>query len=143
MRTPFKKCVQLKKRLEEFSPSSLFVDILFCLITQYYFFLVNNDLIFAPIFLKKFPIARQAVFIPLPIAVKPFFKATPKSANVFFLTANQKIANPPIPEFVAQFPLSGKDHIVVSSNLNLSGVSLITIAPFFFAHYTSAIFICL
>ena len=47
---------------------------------------MNNDLIFAPIFLKKFP-----------IAMKPFFKATPKSAKVFFLIANQKIANPPIP----------------------------------------------
>ena len=46
------------------------------------------------------------------------------------------------PEGVAQFPRSGKDHIVVSSNLNLSGVSLITIAPFFFAHYTSTLFIC-
>ena len=43
-------------------------------------------MIFALRFLKKFP-----------IAVKPFFKATPKSAKVFFLTANQKIANPPIP----------------------------------------------
>ena len=29
-----------------------------------------------------------------------------------------------------------------SSNLNLSGASLITIAPFFFAHYTSTLFIC-
>ena len=47
---------------------------------------MNNALIFAPRVLKKFP-----------IAVKPFFNATPKSANVFFLTANQKIANPPIP----------------------------------------------
>ncbi len=47
---------------------------------------MNNALIFAPRFLKK-----------LPIAVKPFFKAAPKSANVFFLIANQKIANPPIP----------------------------------------------
>ena len=36
------------------------------------------------------------------------------------------------PECVAQFPLSGKDHIVVSSNLNLSGASLIKISPFFF-----------
>lgn len=35
-------------------------------------------------------------------------------------------------ECVAQFPLSGKDHIVVSSNLNLSGVSLIRNSPFFF-----------
>ena len=36
------------------------------------------------------------------------------------------------PECVAQFPLSGKDHIVVFSNLNLSGASLIKISPFFF-----------
>lgn len=36
------------------------------------------------------------------------------------------------PECVAQFPLSGKDHIVVSSNLNLSGDSLIRNSPFFF-----------
>ena len=46
------------------------------------------------------------------------------------------------PECVAQFPLSGKDHIVVSSNLNLSGASLIKISPSFFAHYTSVVFIC-
>lgn len=43
------------------------------------------------------PIARQAVFMPLPIAVKPFFNATPKSAKVFFLTENHRTANPPIP----------------------------------------------
>lgn len=36
------------------------------------------------------------------------------------------------PECVAQFPLSGKDHIVVSSNLNLSGASIIKTSPFFF-----------
>lgn len=36
------------------------------------------------------------------------------------------------PECVAQLPLSGKDHIVVSSNLNFSGASLIKISPFFF-----------
>ena len=51
-----------------------------------YFFLVNNALIFAPSVLKK-----------LPIVVKPFFKAAPRSENVFFFTTNQKIANPPIP----------------------------------------------
>ena len=45
------------------------------------------------------------------------------------------------PECVAQFPLSGKDHIVVSSNLNLSGASLIRISPFFSAHYTPMAFI--
>ena len=43
-----------------------------------YFFLVNNALIFSPRDLKK-----------LPIAIKTFFKATPKSANVFLLIANQ------------------------------------------------------
>ena len=31
------------------------------------------------------------------------------------------------PECVAQLPLSGKDHIVVSSNLNFSGASLIKV----------------
>ena len=36
------------------------------------------------------------------------------------------------PECVAQLPLSGNDHIVVSSNLNFSGASLIKISPFFF-----------
>lgn len=46
------------------------------------------------------------------------------------------------PECVAQFPLSGKDHIVVSSNLNFSGASLIRIPPSFSAHYTSIVFIC-
>ena len=40
---------------------------------------MNNSLIFAPRFLKK-----------LPIAVKPFFNSTPKSAKVFFLTAKRK-----------------------------------------------------
>lgn len=44
------------------------------------------------------------------------------------------------PECVAQLPLSGKDHIVVSSNLNFSGASLIRISPFF---YCSIIFILL
>ena len=50
-----------------------------------YFFLVNSALIFAPRVLKKFP-----------VAVKPFFNRAPKSAKVFFLTANQRTANPPI-----------------------------------------------
>ena len=35
------------------------------------------------------------------------------------------------PECVTQLPLSRKDHIVVSSNLNFSGASLIRISPFF------------
>ena len=47
------------------------------------------------------------------------------------------------PECVAQFPLSGKDHIVVSSNLNLSGASIIKTSPSFSVHYTSMVFICL
>lgn len=35
------------------------------------------------------------------------------------------------PECVAQFPLCGKDHIVVLSNLNSFGASFICISPFF------------
>ena len=63
------------------SPTEAGLPLFFCLVlpdSANYFFPVNNALIFAPRVLKKFP-----------IAVKPFFKATPKSANVFLLIANQ------------------------------------------------------
>ena len=78
-----------------------------------YFFLVNNALIFAPRVLKKFP-----------IAVKPFFNATPKSAKVFFLTANQKIANPPIPATATE-PITIPAIAPPESPSFLSGVGVI------------------
>lgn len=39
-------------------------------------------------------------------------------------------------EIVAQFPLSRKDHIVVSCNLKFSGASFIRISPFFFSFFS-------
>ena len=78
---------------------------------------MNNALIFSPRVLKK-----------LPIAVKPFFIATPRSANVFFLTANQRKANPPIPTTATE-PITIPAIAPPESPSFLSGVGVISPPP--------------